>query len=68
MSTVAAAIVAGKKSPDPNSPVVKIRTRVHCSYMSTDKKIQSALMQQPPPLGRLATSVLAVALKDIERY
>ncbi|KAJ1425170.1 hypothetical protein B484DRAFT_93409 [Ochromonadaceae sp. CCMP2298] len=39
--------------------VVKIRTRAHCSLVSSDKRVQAALRYQPLPLGKLPSSLMS---------
>ena len=67
LTPTAAAIIHGKKALDPmTTPVVRIRIRALSSVASTCSKVQSALQHQPPPLGRLPTSVLALPLLPID--
>ena len=39
-------------------PCLRVRTRALCSVVSSCRKVQAALALQPPPLGRLPTSVM----------
>jgi hypothetical protein len=39
-------------------PIVRVRTRALTSTVSSCPKVQSFLLNQPPPLGRLPTSVI----------
>jgi hypothetical protein len=40
-------------------PLVRVRTRALCSLVSSCRKVQAALSHQPPPLGRLPTSIMS---------